>query len=410
MTKLHQLINQNKKLLVSIALVICYFSGLFWISDYTEELISAMSKVRYLSYAMFAVLALNTGINELQKYYNDTKNIVSAVLSFMKDHLYFMAWAIVSVLVVLATHHLQPLVFLMMITAVADTGFDSHIRTIFYTHICFMLTIVFLHKFGFVSQITARRPDGTFRISCGYIFPLELQGHFLFILLMYIYLRKSRFRLNDVLLTSLFNVFLFEMTDARTDFYVGMLVIIVAFVINLFGADKIVRRMHLWFWELCALASVALPFVLVKMYNPAAARWQKLDSLLSTRLTITSGVIKTTGFPLFGTVMEWIGLGNTGRAPEGKELNWIDFSFVKDAVDYGWVFVVLLVIGIAFMIAWAYRKHDVFGMIMFEGVMLSCVLVYHSFLPNVYPIFLALSEGILLKNGEFVSTLCKRKV
>lgn len=412
MKKMYELIAEHKEMLVSIALTICFTSGLVWITDYTDAAMAVWSKVRYVSYLMFAVLALHTMTGEYlkEKEEHPERSIPALVLNYLREHAYFTVFALVSLAVLAVTHHMQPIVFLMMVIAMADTGFDKHALILFIVHLAFMTGLITLHKFGFQDQVVYTRfTDGTVRYSLGYLFPLEFHGHFLFIAFLYIYLRKKKLLLQDFLMITLFNVLIFEFTDARTDFYVIQFVTCVTLLVNLIGARRVMDHLHLWFWEACAVLSAAVPFVLAYAYREGSAFWDKLDHMLTERISITSRVLKTTGMPVFGKAMRWVGLGFNGWGEEGMEYNWIDFSFVKDSVDYGWIFVILLVIGFVLLIAYEFRKKDIFGVIIIEGLLLSCMVEYHSFMPSVYPLILMMTSFILMPNKEMLSLFRKNK-
>ena len=404
-------ISANKKVLVTMTLCLCYATGLVWITMYTERVMSVCTKLRYLSYFLFILLACDTVINDIERYLLkcNEKNLFRGILKYAADHLFLCIWALMSVAVFIKTKHMQPAVFLCMILSMADTGFDKHIKAVFYVQICFMIMVLLLYNRGLIDPVNITRGEGNIRYSLGYMYPLELQGHFLYITLMYIYVRRKEFMYNDFLLINLANILLYQFTDAKTDFCAAVIVTVAALAVNIIGSERVIKHLHLWFWEGCALLSVVLPWILVLLYDHSNSRWVEFDRLLTWRLYCTNQVLKDTGIPLFGRIVEWVGLGySNGGDLNGQTYYWIDSSFIKDAVDYGLVFSILLLLGFLFMIAYEFREKNVFGVIMLEGLLLAAMMEYKTFLPSVYPVILLMSSGILMTNKQQISCFFKK--
>jgi hypothetical protein len=155
---------------------------------------------------------------------------------------------------------------------------------------------------------------------------------------------------------------------------------------------------------MCSVYTVfvtGVPFLLTFLYNPDNAFLYKLNSILSGRLRVAHQVVSETGLHLFGTYLDWVGSGFTGEGM-GSDYNWIDFSFVKDTVDYGILFEILFTLGFIYMFYTQIRKKNIYGIIIIAVLLLSSVLEYHTFMPYTYPLTLMMCTAVMTENRDIL--------
>lgn len=124
-------------------------------------------------------------------------------------------------------------------------------------------------------------------------------------------------------------------------------------------------------------------------YNPDILLYVRLNSLLSNRLDLGRRAIQEYGFTLFGQHIKWIGQGGIKKNPL-LIYNYVDCSFLKYTLNYGIIFIVLLMIGLVYIGKKAIEREDmalcasllflyVFAMVDAE----LCVLAFHPFLLKI---------------------------
>ncbi len=396
-------LHDHKAKIATLTLMFYYAVSLPWLTKYTETEMFFMKKMRIPAYALFLMLAFDTVYWSIVRYHEKRPDIsyLSAVAGWIADHVLLLVCGIVALGIFLSTSHMQPLIFLVMLTGIADTGFDKHITGIFFVHILFMILTIILFHLGIKEQVTiGRAGTDMVRQSLGYIYPLDFHGHFFFIVLMYIYLKKDSFRIPDYLMINAANLLMFELTNARNDFFMIILASTLAVAVCR-NHEKIAGKIRLWLCSAYTVFVTGVPFLLTFLYSRDNAFLHKLNSILSGRLRVAHQVVSETGLHLFGTYLDWVGSGFTGEGM-GSDYNWIDFSFVKDTVDYGILFEILFTLGFIYMFYTQIRKKNIYGIIIIAVLLLSSVLEYHTFMPYTYPLTLMMCTAVMTENRDIL--------
>ena len=383
-------IHTNKKKILMVALILLYAISLAWIANCTDAQYAVLSKLRLIPFAILCLMALDTlvvGIKEKGSFFG-----------YIKDHMVLMVCCVVALIIFLVSHNIQPIIFIVMLVAIAEFGFDEFIKPVLITHIVFMITTITLCKLGFIEQVEiGRNNSDIIRQSLGYMYPLELHGHFLIIVLMYIYIRKEKYMWAECLGINGINYVLFQYSNARTDVIFVFFVSVCALLLTFIKSNWLVKKNCLWVYAIITIICAIVPFVMVINFDPTSEFQSNLNHALSNRLYISNYVVEEEGIPLFGKEMEWIGFGRTGNNIE-ETYNWVDMSCIKDTIDYGVVFSVIFTGGWIYMFYDQIKKKNKYGILVVMVLMLSCIIEYRSFLPYIYPIILLMAPGIMVEN------------
>lgn len=387
-------ISANKKHILRIALVVLYAVSLPWIANCTDSQYALLSKLRLIPYAMISLLALFTLLEGIKKK--------GSLLQYIKDHLVLIVCCIVALCIFIASHNIQPIVFVIMLVALSDEGFEEFLKPILLTHIAFMILTIVLSKMGIIEQVViGRNNSDVIRQSLGYMYPLELHGHFFIIVLMYILFRKEKYTWSECLGINGLNIVLFQFSDARTDVIMVFVVSVLALLLQYIKTDWLINKKMLWLYAIGTIAFVVIPFIMTIAFNPTNEFEATLNRALSNRLYITNYVIEEEGLPIFGKEMEWVGFGRTGTNIE-ETYNWVDFSFIKDTIDYGLVFTGIFTCGWIYMFYDQIKKRSKYGILVVMVLLLSCIIEYRSFLPHIYPLILLMAPAIMVENKDIL--------
>ncbi len=88
----------------------------------------------------------------------------------------------------------------------------------------------------------------------------------------------------------------------------------------------------------------AVSLIAHTIYNQENAFQFRLNEALNGRLQFGHTAILNYGFSLFGKAIRWFGQGSL-RADASRTYNYVDNSFLKELLSYGWIFSILLIVG-----------------------------------------------------------------
>ena len=226
------------------------------------------------------------------------------------------------------------------------------------------------------------------RYDFGFIYCTFASHLMLFITMVYSCIRK-RITFFEVVVLAAFNLCLYSYNDTRLD-----LCIVIPFLIFLYvwthfvhGIRKnfVIKIMFQYGGVIMAAVSVAGH----AFYDSNIAYFVKLNDLLSDRLDLGHKAIQEHGFTLFGQYIRWVGQGSVRKNPK-LIYNYVDSSFLKYTLNYGIVFMILLLAGLVYIGKKAIEQEEqalcvsllflyVFAMVDAE----LCVLAFHPFLLKI---------------------------
>ncbi len=249
-----------------------------------------------------------------------------------------------------------------------NVPFENILKTSFAMQMIVFISTVFASQTGtledYIWEATTRQRHGLGFTHC------MLASHFgLFLSLIYIAMVKKMTWLRAVVILAA-NGVLYYFTDGRTDFYLSILFVILAFVAgNLNGRLK---GEKIW----AALFAV-LPFVLFGISVAAAFAYDeqneiflKLNQVLNNRFVLGQRAIEEYGFTLFGQKIKWIGASNLYYSR--KELyNYVDNSYLMMSLTYGVIFVIGYCLAMGYVL---YKKT-----VQKETMLVVCLLIILAF-------------------------------
>lgn len=320
------------------------------------------------------------------------------ILQTVKRYLPFLAISSVCICVKISTGDMLPLKIVLFMAAVHKTDLKKIFMILLAVHIVFTLAVFAAFKAGMITDVIVPRKNGSIRHSLGFIYPLDLHGHYLSMVFMYMYIRAEKFNAYDAGIVNALSALLFLATNARTDLLVIILASLVLVYVNRKGFKKISDHAA----GICAgaytLALTLTPFILTAVYDPESSFMAKLNRALTNRLAIQQKVIRETGYPLFGKAMEWIGWGaydGTNR----PDYNFVDCTFLKDTIDFGIFFEILFIAGMIALFLYLLKKGELTSAVIMAFFLLSCTIEYHTVLTYMYPILLLLNN-VLINEGR----------
>ena len=199
-----------------------------------------------------------------------------------------------------------------------------------------MISIYGLLKFGIIENTLRVQLGGRFRFSQGYQY-VTLGANYLFHLtLVYLYLRKSKIRLLEILMLGILNYYFYVNTDTKSAFFLSILALVLVYIFkNKVVSQKILNAIG----KITLTAGILIPIILTYFYNANSKLFQILNVALTGRLSLGHKTLSLYGVHMFGQRIDWE-LQQRATSVFDNYL-YVDSSFVNILLHYG---VILLVV------------------------------------------------------------------
>ena len=254
--------------------------------------------------------------------------------------------------------------YLLFFIAGRGISMERTIRISVWIQSVILMITVGLSQIGLVEDYIME-PDIRPRHFLGFAWTTTGAILYFFILLEYIYLKKGRLKPAEYCVLLGIDCWFYHMTDSRMT--VALSAVILTFFL-IFGEYINKEKISVSFYQLF-LAAPAMTglfaVILHAKYDSTNAVYARVNSLLSGRLRLGYQAIANYGVTLFGHPIEWIGFA-LGTAPD-KAYNYVDCSYLQVMLEYGVVFLILIVLlySLAIRKAIAKKRYDLCWILLF---------------------------------------------
>ena len=161
-------------------------------------------------------------------------------------------------------------------------------------------------------------------------------------LLQYWYLRKEKLKFWEPLILEAINIWFYLKTDARMPFYLGSLLLAFMLLESFFKKNWRFTEKIKWVGILSPAWIGVGTVVAYLLYNGDSAFWQKINQLLSSRLSLGDAAIHTYGINLVGHDIIWVGngIGDT----DWLYYNFVDTAYIHNLLTEGALFMAAIII------------------------------------------------------------------
>lgn len=270
----------------------------------------------------------------------------------------------------------------------------------FFLGCALMLVIVAAAIKGIIPNYQYSRGT-SIRNSFGIVYPTDFASHIFYLICSYIYLRKEKYGLKDVVILTCISFVVFVKTDARLNFVCTMLVIF----LMLLAKNQRIKQLSRYVWILPS-ALLAIIYLLTKFFDPSSQSMTLLNHLLSNRLSIVNSMMSEYSLTAFGNKILQNGFGGAFGQNFDSSLNtylYIDSSYLRLMMMFGILTTILLMWGLT----WALKKVSDQEFLLIIAVILISGLVEQHMIEIAYnPFFIILAtlyfktrSAEKLKNG-----------
>ena len=150
------------------------------------------------------------------------------------------------------------------------------------------------------------------RHSLGYGYPNALPTIYFYVVLTVCYLLRKRFTFLHFVVFEILNYIIFVYTDTRTAFILTALALLVFLFLRVYRRSLSNNSWHRLIyvhsvWILALIAILACYF-----YNPGNVVWNRVNDIISNRLSLGHNALLINPLTLFGQKIQWYGFGGYG--------------------------------------------------------------------------------------------------
>ncbi len=258
------------------------------------------------------------------------------------------------------------LIMMIALFALRNTNKGKLIKIALITYIITFFTVIVCSWIGLIPDWTYNRGE-TIRHSLGFSYPTITMVYYLMITLMYIYTRKNKITIYEIIILEIINVLLYKSTAGRTTYILVTIVLILSLLKKIKILNNILKKetFQKILKESCyILPTLALLFILIMTYlysinNPFAI---SINKTLSNRILLTEKAFQEYDITLFGQETQWNGWGGVGYIEEIDKNNYVynflDNSYARLILDYGIILTILVILGYTCILIQNFKKKD----------------------------------------------------
>mgnify|MGYP003279806063 CR=1 FL=1 len=213
-------------------------------------------------------------------------------------------------------------------------------KRIAYVYLCVAVIIQGIAYYASTTGIVADiviQSDTRIRHSLGINYPTDMAAHMLFIMLVYAAMREKKLTFFEITLMGVVSFWVYGKTFARNDFICAIVMCVLLYIVKIFRLCKVrlSKLKDIRVGAVLMLLFVAGCILAVTFYNPDSAVYQNLDTVFSRRISLGYQGLAQYGITAFGSFVE------ENQATLGYYF-FLDNSFIRIAIKYGWVFLSLI--------------------------------------------------------------------
>lgn len=289
--------------------------------DFNQNDAVRENRANFLFFSIYLIVALFRGTNLDFLHWNTIAQViqlcclgvvlavamVECINSKIKPNPIAILFIIIGMLNLLATKHTLILSFAVFFFGFANFEFRDLLKKYLIVLSVTFLLIEILAFSNIIPMGYSARTDMV-RYNMGFKTSTLASAILFFLVLGFVYLLQERIPVIVIVVFLAAAVVLYKLTDTRTGFYLTLLLLLIAFLYKFKPIRCFFNR--LLQWKIIRIICVCFPvlilicdFALVGYYSTFTPLAFKLNSLLSTRLSLSLNLVRTYGFSLFGKII-----------------------------------------------------------------------------------------------------------
>ncbi|MFT8882774.1 MAG: hypothetical protein ABF975_02025 [Liquorilactobacillus hordei] len=231
----------------------------------------------------------------------------------------------------------------IFIVASRHFKFERILKYIFILRSIMLGCLILFSETGLIPNLVFYR-NGIVRYSLGFSYSTFPAHLFLYLTLMYIFLKKGNISLWVSILILVVNGYIFQMTNTKNPFILTIFAIILTRISNkMMFVRNIINKLALISFPLCSFIVVWLSVEYTKFGNNPVLVY--INNLVTGRVALSNQAILEYGIHFWGQKIEMVGTPDISNSILKLNYNYIDSSFIQCVVLYGCFFLFLFILG-----------------------------------------------------------------
>ena len=201
------------------------------------------------------------------------------------------------------------------------------------------------------------------------------------IIFLKVYLEKDNIKWRTLIFLIIGNYVLYEFTDSRLTFGLGMLLLILTILIKFFSKFKRVLMNKILIGSYVVSGLLSLYFTIG--YNHLSEWHSNINELLGGRLSLGYSTLKYYGYGLLGKRITLVGNGlDVDGYITTETYDYVDNLYIQLLLKLGLLFLVIFILGMTIVMWRVYRLNDVYLYIIFSLLALHGIIDDLMILPQ----------------------------
>lgn len=216
--------------------------------------------------------------------------------------------------------------YYVMIVAAQDINFKSIVKVFLATVVTMLVFTIVSAKLGVIAGVTNMRLGSSdLRYALGTVYPTDLAARLFYIELFYIALRKFKLNLPEYITCLSLAAFTYIVTDTKLDVLLMLLLILAVYFKD--AIILVLEKIQNLGVTLILGSMVAMIVILTYGYNSKMWILNKINNILSGRLSVGHIAFENFNVPFFGQIIEQT--GNGGLHHGVYSYFFIDCSYIR---------------------------------------------------------------------------------
>ena len=201
------------------------------------------------------------------------------------------------------------------------------------------------------------------------------------IIFLKVYLEKDNIKWRTLMFLIIGNYALYEFTDSRLTFGLGMLLLILTILIKLFSKFKRVLMNKILIGSYVVSGLLSLYFTIG--YNHLSEWHSNINEFLGGRLSLGYSTLKYYGYGLLGKKITLVGNGlDVDGYITTETYDYVDNLYIQLLLKLGLLFLVIFILGMTIVLCRVYRLNDIYLYIIFSLLALHGIIDDLMILPQ----------------------------
>lgn len=201
------------------------------------------------------------------------------------------------------------------------------------------------------------------------------------IIFLKVYLEKDNIKWRTLMFLIIGNYTLYEFTDSRLTFGLGMLLLILTILIKLFSKFKRVLMNKILIGSYVVSGLLSLYFTIG--YNHLSEWHSNINEFLGGRLSLGYSTLKYYGYGLLGKKITLVGNGlDVDGYITTETYDYVDNLYIQLLLKLGLLFLVIFILGMTIVMWRVYRLNDIYLYIIFALLALHGIIDDLMILPQ----------------------------